>query len=50
MTTIPYDKDIKLVNQKIYNFVKSKNTTKKNVNYIKNIFKSISKWNIGYIL
>ena len=50
MGTIPYEKDIKLVNQKIWNFLKSKNTTKTNKNYIKKIFPSISKWNIGYIL
>ena len=50
MGTIPYEKDTKLVNQKIYNFVKSSNTTKKNINYIKKIFPTISKWNIGYIL
>ena len=43
MGIIPYEKDIKLVNQKIYNFVKSSNATKKNINYIKKIFPTISK-------
>ena len=50
ITEIPYERDINKTNQLICNFVKRDDVSEKNKLYIKTIFKTISRWNLGYIL